>query len=336
MSLNASDFNKILRTYDYKQAKNRQIHVQRQQDIFTNFPRIKEIHESIGNIGVQSIRETMKYPHKKEEIKKRLQQDIDILNTEKGQLLEDYGYAKDYLELIYDCHDCKDTGYIGNQKCHCLQQALINYSYAQSNIATILEKENFSTFSFDYYSKNIIGNQPISPYDNMKLIYEDCHTFANSFSTDISSLETGNKNLILYGPSGLGKTFLCNCIAKKVLDSGHTVIYLSAYQLFRLFENFRFHTDEEIVSHDEIENVFSCDLLIIDDLGTEYINAVTSAELFNCLNTRILNDKATVISTNLLQKQWRDSYSERTVSRILGYYKPLRFFGNDIRLAKFS
>jgi len=162
----------------------------------------------------------------------------------------------------------------------------------------------------------------------MKSVHQICLDFVDTFDTAFN-------NLILYGHSGLGKTFLCNAIAKEILDSGHTVIYLSAFQLFRLFENYRFHKDEEIVTNDDIENIFQCDLLIIDDLGTEFLNALTRSELFNCLNTRLLNEKPTVISTNLAPNEWGDNYSERITSRIFGYYSQLMFIGSDIRLNRY-
>jgi DNA replication protein DnaC len=323
-----SDFNRILRTYDTKQAKNKQIQKQRQEAVFAQLPQLKELHKQISSIGLKSIRLAMQNPMNKDIYEHELIDGLRSLKAKKEALLQAHGYPADYLEAIYDCQECQDTGYVDNQKCFCLKQAIIDFSYEQSNLKSILSKENFQSFSFDYYSKKMDPKLGLSPYDNMVSVHSLCLDFVADFDKDF-------KNLILYGHSGLGKTFLCNSIAKEILDSGHTVIYLSAFQLFRLFENYRFHKEEEIVSNDDIESIFLCDLLIIDDLGTEFNNALTKAELFNCLNTRLLNKKPTVISTNLAPGEWVNQYSERIISRIFGYYTQLKFIGSDIRMTKY-
>jgi len=284
MSMTASDFNKILKSYDIKQAKNRQLQVDRQNKAFETIDGLKDLHKSIASLGLKSIQAAMNQPDKKDLIEASLKAELQSLKMQKKAMLSNHSFPDDYLDPIYDCKDCHDTGYINNQKCHCLQQAIINFSYEQSNLRSILDRENFDTFSFDYYTKDKHPQLGISPYDNMQSVHNLCKDFVNTFDTDF-------KNLILYGHSGLGKTFLCNAIAKDLLDSSHTVIYLSAFQLFRLFENYRFHKEEAIVTNDDIENIFVCDLLIIDDLGTEFNNAVTKAELFNCLNTRLVNKR---------------------------------------------
>ncbi|MBC7959546.1 MAG: ATP-binding protein, partial [Vallitaleaceae bacterium] len=236
--------------------------------------------------------------------------------------------ATTYLDPSYECTICEDTGYNNNKKCQCFRQALINAAYEQSNLKSILLMENFSTFSFEFYSpeKNKLG---VSPLDNMKGVHNCCKRFVDEFDTSFS-------NLILYGQTGLGKTFLCNCIAKDVLDSGHSVLYLTAFKLFKLLEAYRFKDEEQEVSFEAIDDINSCDLLIIDDLGSEVINSFTSSELFNCLNTRLQGKKSTVISTNLDPSGWSKSYSERIVSRILGNFTPLRLLGEDIRVQKYN
>jgi len=328
MSMTNSDFNKILRQYDQRQAHNRQDLITRQNMAFESIPKLKEIHNKIGSIGLQSIQATLRNPSKKDFYEAKLKESIHALKQERAQLLATHQYPQDYLEPRFTCSTCHDTGYIQNERCHCLKQAIIDYSYEQSNVKNILTSENFSKFSFDYYSNDVDKSMGVSPLMNMQSVHQHCLDFVEQFNSHFN-------NLILYGQSGLGKTFLCNSIAKELLDQGKTVIYLSSFQLFRLFENYRFHKEEEIVTNDDIEAIFICDLLIIDDLGTEFNNALTSAELFNCLNTRLLNQKSTVISTNLAPSEWVNKYSERIVSRIFGYYTQLKFFGSDIRLKKY-
>jgi len=328
MSMNPTDFNRILRGYDTKQARNKQLHSKRQQEVFNAHKDLESIHKRISTIGLSSIKQAMANPLNKDFYQQELIESLAVLKMQKKALLTKYGYSETYLDPIYDCSDCEDSGYINNEKCHCLKQAIINFSYEQSNLKHILDKENFSTFSFDYYSKEKDPKLKISPYENMQSVHDLCLDFVDSFNREF-------RNLILYGHSGLGKTFLCNSVAKEILDQGKTVIYLSAFQLFRLFENYRFHKDEEIVTNDDIEAVFRCDLLIIDDLGTEFNNAITKAELFNCLNTRLLNKRSTVISTNLSPGEWVNNYSERIISRIFGYYTQLKFIGSDVRMNRF-
>lgn len=329
MSINTSDFNQILRNYDKKQARNHQLHIARQEEVYHAIPRIAEIQKEIAAHSMKAIQSTLRSPEQKEYYDTHLKEILKGLKAEKQELLLRYNYPSNYLDPIYDCTKCKDTGYVQNQRCHCLTQAIIEHSYKQSNIAGILSRENFSTFSFRYYSDEKDPKTGISPLENIRSVHSVCVRFVEEFDQTF-------ENLILYGQSGLGKTFLCNCIAKELLDGGKTVIYLSAFQLFRLFENYRFHKDEDLVTYEDIDHIFTCDLLIIDDLGTEFNNSLTKSELFNCLNSRLLNRKSTVISTNLGSHEWVKEYSERIISRIFGYYTQLKFFGKDIRLSRYS
>ncbi len=329
MSMTKSDYNKIMRTYDQRKASNSQLQTKRLDEVFSKVPELENIHKQISTLGLKAIQKTIAHPSQKDKYAQELTSNLQKLKNKKMTLLEGHGYPADYLDPIYTCNDCKDTGYINNQKCHCLKQAIIDYSYEQSNLKHILAKENFSTFSFKFYSKEKDPKTGMSSFENMRSVHQACLDFVEGFNTSFN-------NLILYGRSGLGKTFLCNSIAKELLDQGKTVIYLSSFQLFRLFENYRFHKDEEIVTNDDIETIFQCDLLIIDDLGTEFNNALTSAELFNCLNSRLMNRRSTVISTNLNPNEWVSKYSERIVSRIFGYYTQLKLFGSDIRLMKYQ
>jgi DNA replication protein DnaC len=161
---------------------------------------------------------------------------------------------------------------------------------------------------------------------------EYAHIAFDSAQNFVQHFGENGGNLLLYGDTGTGKTFLSNCIAKDLLDRGFSVIYFTAFQLFDIFEKEVFHKDSDAIEMHQ--QIFSCDLLIIDDLGTEFANSFTTSQLFLCLNERLLHNKSTVISTNLSMKQIRDLYSERTSSRIISSYTPIKFFGNDIRIEK--
>jgi DNA replication protein DnaC len=151
----------------------------------------------------------------------------------------------------------------------------------------------------------------------------------------IQNFGTSYENLLIYGNTGVGKTFLSNCIAKELLDAGHTVIYLTSFQLFEILEKYKFNTAE---NYEEIRNRFEyildCDLLIIDDIGTELNNTFITSQLYQCINERHLKQKSTIISTNLSFDQLKNNYSERIFSRISSHYKLLKIIGDDIRLQK--
>ena len=240
--------------------------------------------------------------------------------------MKELSLPKNYFEPVYECPDCKDTGYIGWKPCHCFKQQAIDLIYTQSNIKDILTKENFSTLSLDYYSdSNVNPATGLTSLATAKAAVARCHEFVDQFDNTFA-------NLYFFGDTGIGKTFLSNCIAKELLDSGHSVIYFTAFQLFDILSKGVFEKDADaIATH---QNIFDCDLLIIDDLGTELSNSFTTSQLFLCLNERILRQKSTIISTNLNMNQVADIYSERVLSRIMTYYTIIKLFGEDIRSKK--
>ena len=329
MALTKDQAKKLLSEYEQTRSRNKRIAVDRKNRIYREIPRIKGIDEEIIEHSMTVTDLLIESLEDKYSLLQELELKLTSLKHEKLTLLAKSGYPKDYLEPIYTCSRCKDTGYIEGQKCTCYQKASLETAYQQSNLKDILSRENFNLFNFDYYSKDIDPDYGISPYENMVSIHRYCLDYVHSFNKSFS-------NLILYGHSGLGKTFLCNSIAKALLDQHYSVIYLTAFQLMRLFETYRFNKSEEAVSYEDIEEVYNCDLLIIDDLGSEVINSFTSSELFNCLNTRLLREKSTVISSNLGPSEWPKYYSNRIVSRIFGHYTTLAFFGEDIRLLKYN
>lgn len=329
MSVSSAQFKSLLRDYDLRRTINAQELRSRHDEISEKVKEIKDIDEAIAAKGIETSKLIIGDPENRAIYLQKLKTALDQLKEEKWNVLTKYGYNKTYLDPIYDCETCQDTGYVGDQKCVCFKQSLIDLAYEQYHLKDLLKKENFSTFSFDYYSEEKLDNLGISPLENVKGVYNRCRRFVDSFDQDFS-------NLILFGQTGLGKTFLCNCIAKSLLDTSHSVLYLSAFKLFKLLEAYRFKDQEQDVTFDDIDDIYTCDLLIIDDLGSEVINSFTSSELFSCLNTRLLARKATVISTNLHPAGLSKYYSDRIVSRILGDFVPLQLIGDDIRLQKYN
>ena len=319
-------YKQVVRDFDTKRMRAVQAQKARAEEVYQKIPQIKEIDDQLQNTGIQLVRTMLNHasPSALETFRSRSE---DLILTKK-MLLVEAGYNETYLDVHYNCPHCKDTGFIGNEKCVCFKQALISKAYEQSNIKNILQIENFHTFSLKYYDQEVHPKFNLSPYQNMASIRDFCVAFIERFDTD-------KQNLIFHGPTGLGKTFLCNCIAKELLDRGFTVLYLTATQLFKLFQESRFHREDmEEGEKDLLSTLFSVDLLIIDDLGTESSSTFTGPDFFDVLNGRFLNQLSTIISTNLEPHEWNNYYSDRIVSRIIGNYIAFPFFGTDIRFLK--
>ena len=323
MALTNSQYAEIQRGYDDRQLRNKDILAARTKKVHAKAPALLEIERSIAECSVASAR---KFFNGDETAIAELKQQIAVLRTRKADILKSLGYPADYLQAVYTCPDCKDTGYIDGVRCHCFTQQAIDLIYTQSNIKEILATENFSNFTFDYYSND--KKDPttgLTPLETAQRAYATSQNFIKNFEKTFS-------NLYLYGKTGTGKTFLSNCIAKELLDNGHSVIYFTAFQLFDILSKGIFDKDNKAMTVHQ--NIFDCDLLIIDDLGTELANSFTTSQFFLCLNERMLRKKSTIISTNLKIEEIADIYSERVFSRILSCYTIIKMFGDDIRIEK--
>lgn len=328
MPITEYDFTHILAEYDAlrKQAKDDQdLRIQR---VYQRIPEIQAIDKEIEGFGFRAMKEYLRTrtdPHK---LIQDIRKNVEELVARKDALLSGAGFPSDYMDLQYRCPICKDTGYVDNQKCRCLKQRLIEFAYEQSGLGTSYDKENFDTFDLDRFSSVPAEPGGISPRDNMLQIRDTVLRAVNSFS------ETSEMNFLFYGTTGTGKTFLCNCIARELLERGYTVLYLSAYDFCIAMNDFRFRWRNE--SSDEsasrlMELIDTCDLLIIDDLGTEGTTSFSVPDLLHCINKRIQEYRSTIISTNLNMQQIRKLYSDRLLSRITGHYQLFRFFGPDLR-----
>ncbi|MBR3041857.1 MAG: ATP-binding protein, partial [Eubacterium sp.] len=238
------------------------------------------------------------------------------------------GYDEDYLEPIYSCPLCKDEGYSDGHVCSCAKKIRIQELYKRSNLNAVFKKENFSTFSLDVYSKEPFKDQPLTPYQNASNILKRAHNYVKNFDSE-------HGNILIYGSTGLGKTFISNCIAKELLDSAHSVLYLSANELFeQVLSRYIMTRDNSTALKSIYEYLYNSDLLIIDDLGTEVLSSFVRSQLFEILNKRMLTEKATIITTNLDLATLQDRYSERIMSRIAKDYVLFPLYGEDIRYRK--
>ncbi|MBQ8519377.1 MAG: ATP-binding protein [Agathobacter sp.] len=323
MALTNAQYDEIMRGYQSRQLRNRHLTQERLNEVYAKVPQLKSINDTIASLSVEAARKKLEDDNLSYNL---LKKKIEDLRNEKKNLLLASGFDEDSFEPIYTCADCRDTGYINGEKCHCFKQEVINVVYSQSNIKNILSRENFNSFSFEYYSDEEINpTTGLSSLDTAKRAVDECKHFIEDF-------DNKPKNLFFYGNTGVGKTFLSNCVAKELLEKGYSVIYFTAFQLFDILSKGVFDRDADaIAAH---QNIFDCDLLIIDDLGTEFANSFTTSQLFLCVNERLLRHKSTIISTNLNLNQMIDMYSERTWSRISSNYTLIKLFGDDIRIQK--
>lgn len=298
----------------------------RTEEVYKKIPGIRRIDEEIIKTGISMSRNILGNPGGYEESVKLAKEKIDSLKMERAYLLTEANIPSDYMDLRYDCEPCKDTGFLNNgQKCNCLKQNLVTRAYRMSNLSNVLNKENFQSFNIDIFSNEPFGNEKMTPKENMIDIVGISEGFIGNFD------ENNGENLLFYGTTGLGKTFLCNCIAKVLLDKNKIVIYQTAFTILDILERRRFGKGNNDMSDYQYNLLFDADLLIIDDLGTEVSNTFTNAEIFNIVNTRLIGGKKTLISTNLTPKEISDIYTDRVFSRILDKFIPLKFFGNDLR-----
>ena len=318
MNLSAAHYDSIMREYDNQRLENMHALNSRTQNVYERFPEIKQIDDQISDLAEKFASSfTSEGIMNFEQYKSKLSD----LRMEKEALLKCYHISPKELQMQYRCQDCQDTGYIGNEKCHCFKQRIIDEMYQQSNLREILKAENFSTLSYKYYDQENINQ--------MQIAIDTCKNFVEKFDKSF-------ENILLCGTVGIGKTFLSNCIAKEILDQGHSVLYLSAFQLFDLMVKNSFSAGDSKESDvaKQYPYIFESDLLIIDDLGTELANRFTVAGFFLVINERILRKKSTLISTNLSPEEILSTYTERCASRIISNYTMLKLSGSDIRLKK--
>ncbi|MEQ3346403.1 ATP-binding protein [Peptoniphilus senegalensis] len=311
---------KISNYYENLRRKNTDIHEKRVEEINKAIPEIREIDGLIRDIALRAAIEQIKNPNQDKSFGES--EKIYKLKLKKMDFLEKKGYPRDYLEEIYTCKDCHDTGINeDNEKCHCLKRLIVSELYDMSSISYMLDKENFDKFDLNVFSEKVYEKFNMSPRENMKSILALSKNFIKTFD------EKNDLNLLLWGPTGQGKTFLLNCIAAELINKDALVIYQTAYEILKTIEDRKFKN----IYDDKYNLYFESDLLIVDDLGIEFVNSFTTSEIFNIINTRLLRGKKTLISTNLSPKELSETYTDRVFSRVFQKFVPIRFFGPDLR-----
>jgi DNA replication protein DnaC len=321
----------LLKNYEKKRLNAEKDLEMRKNKLYLEHPRLQEIDDELSKTGISTAKALIH--SNSSELLSELNNKVELLKAEKTNILSELNLPDNYLQPNYSCKICNDTGYItqnySSVMCSCLKQEIFNIEYNKSNIAN-LEKQNFDNFSLEKYSDQININKyksEMSPRDNIKLIKDVCLNFINNFD------DPKEKNLLFTGNTGLGKTFLSSCIAKEMIQKDKTVLYQTAPVMLDMIIDYKFNKNTQVTT--TYKNLLDVDLLIIDDLGTESLNQIKFAELFNIINTRLLNQNnkslKTIISTNLSLENLNKTYGERITSRLIGNYYICRFFGDDIR-----
>lgn len=314
----------ILREYEIKRNTARASREKRIQEVYHRIPRIQEIDGELNKTGISISRALIKGVDDPEKTVASFKEYLDQLKRERAILLTENNIPMQYLDENFSCNECRDTGFTqGGQKCKCFKQQLITKAYDMSNLSNVLKKENFKTFNLSLFSDEPFDGQSLSPKQNMLDILNVSEGFVFNFE------ENNEENLLFYGETGLGKTFLTNCIAKALLDRGKIVIYQTSFKLLEILEDLRFNNDTK--DRTKYNLLFEADLLIIDDLGTEMTNTFTNSEIFNIINSRLLSNKKTIVSTNLSPKEMMDRYDDRIFSRLFSKFTVLHFYGKDLR-----
>lgn len=295
----------------------------RKEELYSRIPEIITLEQKISECSYGAFSAVVNEGVSPDSAVSEFKSKLETLALKRKELMRKHGYGEDYLEPPFICEKCKDRGIVNGELCNCYKELVSQELYKDSNLGEILKKQTFDKFDINFYD-NTPQKGLMSPRENMIGILQSCKRFVRDFG------ET-EENLLLYGAPGLGKTFLSSAIANSLIENGVDVFYQSAGQIFTSLENLRFGKSKSEADDYLAERIFSSELLIIDDLGTEFLTTASASELFRIINTRILNGKSTIISTNLSLGDIKKNYSERVLSRIMGHFTQLKFYGEDIR-----
>ena len=318
MALSNGQVQEIQRILSERQLEAHRRYLEKREEIFRKLPELEELEEKVRAFSL-SVAEEMQQGNREGLL--RLKEEIGKLHREKEALLETAGYRiQDLEEEEHFCSLCQDTGYVDGKKCQCFLKLQGELLYRQSRMGAVLERENFSKFQLERFD-NIeklgqCGNKTLREY--IKEIRDYLINYCEEYPKN-------NRSILFTGSTGTGKTYFLHSIAKALLDRGVSVLYFTATGLFEYFSKRMREEDTE----DYIEEV---DVILIDDLGTEFSNSFTTSRFFALLNQRILDRKTMLISTNLNFKELREMYSDRVVSRFMSDYEIIPLYGKDQRL----
>ena len=317
MSFNRENVSRVREDFVSRRREAAEESDRRKAELYEKIPELRGVDRQIASIGVQVMGAALQGGDVDGALTE-MRANHDALRARRAEMLIAAGYPADYSDIRYRCEICLDTGFTGTKMCTCMRRALVTAGYESSGIGTLMQTQGFDSFSLSYYT----GTEREAMERNVSALLE----FARNFPAH------KGENWLLIGATGLGKTHLSTSVAKEVIDGGCDVVYETAHDVFSAFERERFGRGE--AAEGATDRYFDCDLLIIDDLGTELSNQFTLSCLYNIINSRVNGHRSTIINTNLTGAELRARYADRITSRLFGEFKPLLFAGKDIRAQK--
>lgn len=320
MSLSPLQYQEIMRGYELTRDQNRKLLEERRELIYRQIPEFHELDAAVGSYASSRVRLLLENP---EGADQQMENPIPRIALRRKALLRAAGYPADYLDPIYRCAECKDTGYVTlenglREKCQCFRKQELAYLYEQSNLQGVLQTDRFSNISYDYCKGDDL--------EHLKGAVRLSMDFVETFPS--------GKNLLFYGTVGTGKSFLSGCIANALLEKGHSVVYFSAVSLFETLARYSFDGNAKESLYNFCKDLYNYSLVIVDDLGTEVLSSFVTSQLFSLLNEREMRHRSTIISTNLNLSELRDRYSDRVFSRVSKSFQLCKLTGPDIRMCQ--
>ena len=312
---------------DLIRSDNQAEHQRRLSLVYARVPEIQRMDDTMRRQMTELVRLTISHPADLKERLAALEKDNLDIQVRRAELLVENGWSVEYLDDIYSCPKCRDSGVYEGRVCSCLEK-LYNKELTKE-LGTLLQHgdESFARFDLNYYDAAPVNG--VSPRETMTMVLGACRKFADNFPA-VSA------NLLFQGGTGLGKTYLSACIARVVAAKGYSVCYDSAAAALEAFEVQKVSRDPEAseAANARVRRMLDCDLMILDDLGTEMVSSISTSALYTLLNTRLVNGNKIIISTNCSDEELQKKYTPQIYSRIKGEFLRLPFVGRDIRLIR--
>lgn len=325
MGYNQENFRRIRAEYETKAMKAEEAADERREELYRVIPGLRDLDRALSGFGLRLMKQAMEGGDTQAGVAS-LQAENERIQAARRDLLARYGYPADYCSPRYECPKCRDSGYIGIRMCTCMRKKLTEAGMMSSGLGSLMKTQSFENFSLDYYKNDPAAFARMQ--DNLQKIRVYATNFGGPEWSKIAH------NMLFFGGTGLGKTHLSTSIARVVIEHGYDVFYNSAVGMLADFETQRFGNSAVLGDADNTSRYTTCDLLILDDLGTELVNQFTLSVLYTVINTRMNLAKATIISTNLTAAELRKTYSDRITSRLFGEFNPIPFVGTDVRKLK--
>lgn len=310
--------------YFEKKERNEEKYERDKEVLYAEHPHLKEIDTEISLTALRCARKVIDKTKTAEEISAEMLETLSRLKSEREKYIAENKIDPSYINPSADCKICGDNGYVNGKMCKCMKARFIEKLYELSQMNDENKKCTFNKFKIDFYPDVDNYSLGITPLENIKEVLMACKKFCENFSKN-------KRGIYISGNAGVGKTYLSCCIANYLISRGNTVLYQSAYRLFSFLEDYKFMRVDRSEFASFYDYIYNCDMLIIDDLGTEFSTTFAKAAFFDIINTRADNKKSTVISSNLSLADLENFYSPRVKSRVNSSFLFLSILGEDIR-----